>query len=101
MKDQIVNDTDEPIKVFTDEPDAMATLQDARFQIVDDPEQAQIFWLIGAQRNSHKAKAIERNGYLNEFPGDEHLLIKDLFIQMLFASHRCFEKDGVVAESTE
>lgn len=31
LKDQIVNDTDEPIKVFTDEPDAMSTLQDARF----------------------------------------------------------------------
>ena len=48
----------------------MTTLQDARFQLVDDADQAQIYWLIGPQRSTHKAKAIEKNGYLNEFPGD-------------------------------
>ena len=31
LKGQFVNDTNEPIKVFTDEPNAMTTLQDARF----------------------------------------------------------------------
>ena len=101
LKGQIINDTNEPIKVFTDEPDAMATLQDARFQIVEDVEQAQIFWLIGAQRSLHKAKAIEKNGYLNEFTGDEHLLIKDLFIPMLHTCHRCFEKNEAASDSNE
>jgi len=31
LKTSIVSDSDEPIKVFTDVPDALATLTDARF----------------------------------------------------------------------
>ena len=70
----------------------MASLTDGRFALVDDPEAAQIFWLIGANRNIYKAKANEKNGYLNEFPNDDVLLLKDMFVPLLHSTYKCFEK---------
>lgn len=55
-------------------------------------DQASIFWLIGPQRNEYKATAVEKNGYLNEFPCDQHLLTKDLFIPLIQASYPSFNK---------
>ena len=94
LKTTIVNDTNEPIKVFTDVPDALSTLTDARFQIASEPDDAAIFWLVGPGRNEYKAKALEKQGYLNEFPGDETLLVKDLFIPLLHSSYKCFSKES-------
>jgi len=53
----------------------LSTLTDARFQIVENSDEAQIFWLLGPQRNTHKLKAAEKNGFLNEFPSDDVLLV--------------------------
>jgi len=103
LKGQIVNDTNEPIKVFTDVPAAMTSLTDARFEIVSDPEQGQIFWLIGHDRSSNKAKAVEKNGYLNEFPCDEVLLLKDMFVPLLHSTYKCFveQKDAEASGEQE
>ena len=92
MKGTYVSDSDEPIKVFTDRPDAMSSLKDARFQIVEDPEAAQIFWLIGANRASYRPKAIEKNAYLNEIPSDEALLVNDLFVPLMHSTFNCFSQ---------
>ena len=80
----------------------MTSLTDARFQIVSDPDQGQIFWLIGANRRTYKAKSIEKDGYLNEFPCDEVLLLKDLFVPLLNSTYRCFElKDADANDEQE
>jgi len=44
-------ETKEPIKVFTDVENGLATLNDPRFEIVAEPQMAQIFWLIGLKRS--------------------------------------------------
>ncbi len=92
LKTCIVNDTNEPIKVFSDIEGALATLTDPRFAIETDITKAQIFWLVGPNRNHYKAKAIELNGHLNEFPCDEVLLVSDLFLPLLHQSYKCFAK---------
>jgi len=46
LKPTIVNESDEPIKVFTDVPGALASLKDARFQVVTEASDAKIFWLL-------------------------------------------------------
>ena len=42
------------IKVFCDEKAAMTTLKDQRFEFVDSAQDAQIYWLIGIQRNNYR-----------------------------------------------
>ena len=102
LKGQFVNDTNQPIKVFTDSPEAMTSLSDARFQIVSDPDQGQIFWLIGANRSVYKAKSVEKDGYLNEFPCDEALLLRDMFVPLLHSTYKCFkQKDAQGGEEQE
>lgn len=86
-----MNENNEPIKVFSDQPEAMATLQDARYQFVDVADDAQIFWLIGQHRAAIRPKAIEKNAYLNEIPSDEVLLVKDLFVALQHSSFNCFK----------
>ena len=75
-------------------PDALSTLTDARFQIVEDADSASIFWLVGPGRNQYKANAVLKDGYLNEFPNDDTLLVKDLFIPLLHSSYKCFSKEA-------
>lgn len=72
-------------------PEALSTLTDARFELVSDPDQAQIFWLIGANRNIYKGKANEKSGYLNEFPNDDVLLLKDMFLPLVHSTYKSFE----------
>lgn len=43
----------------------------------------------------HKAKAIEKNGYFNEFNCDANLLTKELFIPLLQSSYKCFNKETI------
>ncbi len=81
-------------------PQALTTLKDARFEITENIEEADICWLIGPSRNIYKPKAIEKGAYLNEVPCDETLLIKDLFIPLIHSSYKCFktEAKNVVAD---
>ena len=53
---------------------------------------AEVFWLIGLQRNQFKDSAIDLGGYLNEMPSDEVLLLKDLFIPLMHSTYSCFNK---------
>ena len=49
---------------------------------------AQIFWLIGLKRNEFKDAAIDLQGYLNEMPSDEVLLVKDLYFALMYSSYK-------------
>ena len=75
-------------------PQALASLKDARFELTENIEEAQICWLIGPQRNIYKPKAIEKAAFLNEFPCDETLLVKDLFIPLMHSSYKCFKQNS-------
>ena len=101
LKPAIQNESDDPITVFTDVPNALATLTDPRFQIVENIAEAKICWLIGLDRNTHKATAIGQNSYLNDMPSDECLLIKDLFIPLIQNSYKCFSRNGADIESVK
>lgn len=68
----------------------MASLKDPRFEFVDQPQAAQIYWLIGVQRNNYRDSAIDMSGYLNEFPSDSVLLDRNSLMLLMNSCYECY-----------
>ena len=79
-----------PLKIYTEDKALLAGITDPRFQFVDTPAEAQVFWLYssqGAEKTELLAKAAEQKAFVNMFPNDACLLQREALADLVQSTY--------------
>jgi hypothetical protein len=76
------------LRVFTEDHSVMSSLTDSRFELVSDHQEADVCWALGLNRSQLVSEVKDKECFVNNFPNDDVLLIKELLVALVHSTYK-------------